>query len=330
MVGTCEAVRGAARAGDRVLVGGGLEPLWPELLPRLADFGGLVGPAPRHASLLADPKALTARMGALPMPLPPRRFGCVPARGRWLVKPALRAGGTQVRVGEAGARLPAGWYAEPYIAGRTVSICALRVAGALRILGAARHLALGEAAPFTRQALAVHADPAACGLDPEQAHETAARVANRLDYAGIFGLDLVCCPDAGPTLVDVNLRPPASLEWMPGAPAALAGLLVRDLPAVAPAELPAWRGGAVVTATRAFQLDAVAAQMLARWGHGSAVEPGWVHDLPATGQCFAAGSPVCTVSALAEDEATLSDALAIRSRQVLALVAGRSPDTEPA
>lgn len=198
------------------------------------------------------------------------------------------------------------------------------------MLGAARHLGSGDAGAFASQALAVHADPAACGLDAGRARETASELAARLDYTGIFGLDIVCAPEHGPMLVDVNLRPPASLEWMPGAPTALASLLIPGTGPAASAQGPAWRGGAIVTAKQAFRLDAAAARTLAEWGRDSENAPGWVHDLPAAGQYFAAGAPVCTVSALAEDEATLGEALAARSRQVEALVSGRSRDADSA
>jgi len=315
---------GPRAAQTRIVVGGGLEPAWPELLPRLAAYGEVAGPTPSHAALLASPRKLRASLDGAPVAFPEAAFERVPNEGRWLVKPALRAGGGAVRPAKPGTVLVAGTYAEAELDGAFLSVCGVRLAGATRVLGAARHVRLPGGRPRGEAALVAHPEPDACGLPASVATAIATAVAERLDFEGIFGLDLVLTCEAGPKVLDVNLRPPASLELFPEAVAAVAEWLGGAAASVA-VQPRGWRGRAVVYAPFAFTLTAVAAASLERLSRTDApAHAPSLHDLPHAGTRFAAHAPVCTVSGFARDAATLTALLATRVRRVEALFPGPS------
>ena len=117
---------------------------------------------------------------------------------------------------------------------------------------------------------------------------------------GLGSIDFVLDADGQAQVLEVNPRPPATLALYRGSIAAhVDACLHGSLPPPAPAA--ATSGHEVVWAPRALQIDAAAAERLARW-------PG-CHDLPAAGTRFATGDPLCSLSAHGDNAAAVREAL---------------------
>lgn len=122
---------------------------------------------------------------------------------------------------------------------------------------------------------------------------------------GLVSLDFLCV-DGEPWWLEVNPRPPASLQlydidWPGGLIGAHLDALRGHLPATLPA-LPGWRGVETLYAPMACDLDDTPAL---------ADDPA-LHDLPMPGAHFDAGAPVCSVTHRADDEIALRQGLAAR------------------
>lgn len=120
---------------------------------------------------------------------------------------------------------------------------------------------------------------------------------------GLVGLDFLCV-DGEPWWLEVNPRPPASLQlydadWPGGLIGAHLDALQGHLPTPPLPPLPGWRGLETLYAPMACRLDDARAL---------AEDPA-LHDLPAAGAHFDAGAPVCSVTHRADDEAALQQGL---------------------
>ena len=117
---------------------------------------------------------------------------------------------------------------------------------------------------------------------------------------GLGSIDFVLDADGQVQVLEVNPRPPGSMALYRGALAAhVDACLHGSLPEAPRAQ--AVCGHEVVWAPRAVTLDEAAAARLAAW-------PG-CHDQPAAGARFAAGDPLCTLSATGTHPAAVRDAM---------------------
>jgi uncharacterized protein len=266
----------------------------PALVARLAERHALLGNPPDALRAVRDPARLGAALGDLPYP---RTTVTPPSSGRWLRKPLRGGGGIRVQEWRGGA-LPSGTVLQERIEGIACSAAAVGDGKDAVVLGLTEQL-------VGRRAFGVRGHRWCGNLVPprvpagellDQARAICSCVAGAFALRGLFGVDLIWDGERAWT-VEVNPRPTASLEAIPGLNAfgahlqACAGKLPRvDATARGAA------GKAVLFAT-----EAVVVGDSARWlEHG-------VRDVPHPGERIAAGRPICTVVATA---ATPEEALA--------------------
>jgi predicted ATP-grasp superfamily ATP-dependent carboligase len=134
---------------------------------------------------------------------------------------------------------------------------------------------------------------------------------------GLGSLDFIADGES-PFVLEVNARPPASLELYPdiGGGGALAAHLRACLDATLPAppRAPAARlpvhGRSIVYAERALTLSATSAARIAA--------SSGAHDLPRAGDAFPPGAPLCSIAAVGRDERSVTRLLARRRAALLA------------
>jgi predicted ATP-grasp superfamily ATP-dependent carboligase len=174
-------------------------------------------------------------------------------------------------------------------------------------LGGRRHAYAGAIGPVRAPALERRIATALAALVPE------------FGLRGLASLDFVADAQCHPWLLEINPRPSASMALHAGAwPGGLVRAHVEAvrgrLPSAPARRLPGVRGTRVVFASCEGGIDDALSDALATMAH--------VHDLPVAGSRFAAGEPVCSVSADAGDVDEVSRILYARAARVLRLLAG--------
>jgi uncharacterized protein len=284
----------------------------PALVERLGERHALLGNSPATLRAVRDPARLGAALGELPHP---RTTVTAPSSGRWLRKPLRGGGGIRVQEWRGGA-LPAGTFLQERIDGVACSAAAVGDGADAVVLGISEQL-IGQRAFGVR-------GYRWCGnvVPPRlpagertallaQARTICSCLASAFALRGSFGVDLIWDGDRAWT-VEVNPRPPASLEAITGVNAFGAHMqgCAGKLPRVGAAH-----GGAAGKAVL-FATDAVVVGDSERWlDHG-------VRDVPHRGERIAAGRPICTLVAQA---ATPEDALAQLEEQAARLRAELEP-----
>ena len=283
------ALQACARRGDVAgwVPGGGTE-ADTQLLTEAARVLPLIGTAPAAVARVRDPLAFFGFLAAHGIAFPEVR-STVPGDARgWLLKDFRGCGGWHIRVATPADRPAPQQFLQRVVAGKPMS--ATFVANGAQVsllgfneltvkpLGAPRpYVFCGAIGPVTLP------PPAA-----QQIQRALRLLAAEFALQGLGSVDFILDTDGQPQLLEVNPRPPATLALYRGSIAAhVDACLHGTLPA---AQQPGTASGhEVVWAPRAMQLDEAGAERLARW-------PG-CHDLPAAGTRFAAGDPLCTLSA---------------------------------
>lgn len=219
-------------SGDVCFVmGGGVEPWWPDWVAPLESFGRVLGPAPSGLHALGDLPCLIAPF-ADAVRCPQRLKGRVPETGHWWVKALNRAGGLQVRPGAPLELIPSDCYVEAHVAGDEFSLSYWVDGEQIEVVCAAESAA--EPVPGGRgkmETQIVHADPrqipkaaaALAGRGASVLTETLPRhLARKLRYTGFLGFDFIRDAAGRCWLLDVNLRPTASMLCLPNFAALLA------------------------------------------------------------------------------------------------------------
>lgn len=290
------------------------------LLPRLGTpAGGLAA--------LKDPRHFFATLDRLGLAHPAVSFTPPATPAGWLRKQAGGAGGWHIRAAGCPSPAPAAWgpvYHQQEQAGTPLSVLFLAEgdqaqllslqAQRVRPLGGLPHVFRGVLGPL----------PWPPGLQA-WAQQACAALGRAFGLRGLVSLDLLQPPHGPPQVLELNARPGASLALHPGAGLmarhvqACLGRLPDAVPAPAAGPAPTLRGTELILAPAAFALNAPLAGWLA--GRGD------VHDLPAAGSRWAAGEPVCSLSATAADGPALESRL-LQGRRTLraAFLAGRPPD----
>ena len=299
----------AMEAASGVVYGAGFEN-HAALVARLADRHALLGNAPATLRAVRDPTRVGAALRDAGVPYPRTCF-TAPRKpsGRWLRKPVRGGGGTRVRDWRGGV-LPAGTFVQERIDGLACSAAAVADGVDAVVLGLTEQLVGQRAFGVRGYRWCGNLVPPRLPADEREALLAQARVicsclAGAFALRGLFGVDFVWDGRrAWP--VEVNPRPPASLETMRGINAFGAHLqgCAGKLPRVDAAHRGA--GGKAVL----FATDAVVVGDSERW-----LERG-VRDVPHQGERIAAGRPICTVVSQA---ATAEDALADLEEQAARL-----------
>lgn len=301
----------AADPGLPLLCGGGFEDR-PALLERIARGRPLLGCAPEVFRRLADRDALEAlldeRLEGLGVTRPERCPGPVPAEGRWLQKRPDGCGGTHVRWLAPGESPAPGHYAQRWQPGASMSVLAVADGRSAQRLGLTRHWNAqpDPTQPFRHSGMLA----APCGGALAACLDALlGRLVPALGLRGLFGVDFILGPAGRVLVLDINARPPASLELHERA----GSLFERHLLGVAGrlAE-PPWavfhsvRAQAVLYAPSALRTPAL------DW-------PAWASDRPPPGLAVAPGEPLCTVHAAG----ATAEAAGRRVRERMTEVLGR-------
>lgn len=282
----------------------------PALLERGAALLPLLGTPAAAVRRLRDPRAFFATLEALGLPHPPTRFDApADARG-WLRKLAHGSGGWHIRpAGDAHDR-DAGAYFQREVAGTPMSALFVATADGAQLVAVNQLVVrpLGAHHPHVwRGAVGPIVLPAG-----RQAALQAMLAALVPAFAlrGLASLDYVQGAEMRPWLLEINPRPPASMGLYPELPlvaAHVAACRGEPLPTLPPIEATV-RGSEIVFARAAVRLAPAGADALAAAGD--------CHDLPQAGTAFAAGDPVCSLSARGADVGAVLAALAARRRQL--------------
>ena len=272
----------------------------PDLLEQGAAVLPLIGTAPAAVRRLRDPASFFGYLAAHAMPFPRVRLQPPDDAAGWLMKDAHGCGGWHVQPAP-GARdaLPTPQhYFQREMAGQPMSATFIANGRDVQVLG----FNLQSVRRFGTRPFVFCGAIGQVPVAPDMASRVTAiarAITQEFDLRGLCSLDFMRDGDAIGVL-EVNPRPPASLSLYPGPPgvmqAHLRACLHGELPAPAPAPAPVSadeaqevQGFEIVFAQQPLALDRAAAQHLAAW-------PG-IRDVPAAGQRFDIGDPVCTLTA---------------------------------
>jgi len=268
----------------------------PDLLAQGAALLPLIGTAPDAVARLRDPAQFFAFLAERDIEHPPVRLAPVDDGSAWLLKDLRGSGGWHIRRVTAGTPAP-GEYLQREMPGQPMSATFVANGSAVQLLGVNQQIvrALG-ASPFAYCGVLGPVPVAAAVL--QRLEKILRTLVTGYSLRGVASLDFLL--DAGRVLVlEVNPRPPASMalypQWQPMA-AHVRACRHGELP-TPPAHSTQFRqmhGDEIVFARQPLQLGAAAAQALADLPD--------VHDLPAAGQRFAVGQPLCSVSASGDSE----------------------------
>jgi predicted ATP-grasp superfamily ATP-dependent carboligase len=293
----------------------------PALLAEAAAALPLIGTAPPDVRRVRDPAVFFATLQGLGLPHPPTRFDPPADAAGWLRKLGRGCGGWHIR--HATGAPPVAADREPYFQreapGQPMS--ALFVAHAPTPQGAHRLIGFNE---LIVRPLGVHPHVYRGAVGPVALPaEAAGALAAAIDaLVGAFALRGLCSLDflwhqEQWALLEINPRPSATMALFAHWPlmqlhvAACRGSRPEHS-AMPPA---ACSGIETVFARRAFRLEAEAAATLAARDD--------CHDIPHPGATFAAGDPVCSVSAVGNNAAGVREKLADKRRMLRAAWSAR-------
>lgn len=293
----------------------------PDLLTRAAQCLPLIGTAPADVARLRDPAVFFAALDRLGLPHPQVRLEPPAQPEGWLRKLGRGSGGWHIR--RASDQLTSDPSRSPYYqreqAGRPMSALFIgngqraRLVGIndliVRPLGALPHVYRGAVGPV------------------ELPFEQLAQVQSAIDrltahfsLRGLASLDFLRT-DSGVSLLEINPRPSGSLAlylalW-PLMRAHVEACLHDRLPLLKAAPPETVRGTELLLARKAFTIDAAQAEALAARMD--------CHDLPAAGDRFEPGDPVCTLSACETSAAAVRQSLDTRRRALREQLSGMAP-----
>jgi uncharacterized protein len=279
----------------------------PSAVRQLGDLAPLWGNRPTVLRRARDPKMLVEVLGL-----------SAGDGSRWLLKPRASGGGRNIRWWKPGEAVPRGWHVQPYMDGVPGSIVFVAASGRCVPLGLTRQLIGNE--EFGATEFRYCGTILAAAGDRQFPHdaalfESAVRLADvaseKLGLVGVNGIDFVERNGVAQP-IEINPRYSASMELVERA----FGLSIFAAHAVACARgvLPAFDLGHVRRHTRALGKAIVFARrdVVCRDTRPWLDDP-TVRDVPHPGERIAAGRPVCTVFADAEDSTLCYAALVRRA-----------------
>lgn len=276
-----------------------------ELLDAGADRLPRLGMSTAAVVALRTPRHFFATLDRLALRHPDVAWTPPADPAGWLHKRGRGSGGWQIApAGPAVVSCPDGYFQRRLDAPAMSALClADGHRGRLVALNHQRAQALTSSRPCVFAGLIGPVHAPALQRRVEEALEA---LVPAFGLRGLLSLDFLCV-DGEPWWLEVNPRPPASLQlydgnWPGGLIGAHLDALRGHLPAPPLPALPGWRGVETLYAPMACRLDD--AQALAD-------DPA-LRDLPMPGAHFGAGAPVCTVTHRADDETALRRGLAAR------------------
>lgn len=305
-----------AREPIPAVIGSGFEQD-PTLLERVTARATLLGCDRKVFARLLDMPAVLAALratGDVTVPETSRSFPAAATAGAWLQKTSGRCGGFHVRPATR-AIDEENIYYQAFVAGPSCSALFLTSSTATRVCGMARHLAQrpGMMPGLHYQgAVLLPTIPAPLSATLERVGRAVAR---ELDLHGGFGLDFILRDEREVVVVDINPRLTATIDLYDDRSdifsAHVAACRDDRLLYSRPASRPI-RGHVIVYAPLDWEVpDGVV------WPPGAA-------DLPSPGVHVAAGTPVVSLVAEADNPAAVYERLARSARQLLQLMGAPS------
>lgn len=291
----------------------------PALLEQGAKALPLIGTAPADVRRLRDPVAFFNTLAAHGLRHPDTQLAAPAEPAGWLRKHALGAGGWHIRLADdphpaPAERLP---YFQRSVAGTPMSALFVANGEAARLIGCHALIVrpLGAHPHVYRGAIGPLALPAALVAALEVALQV---LTHAFALRGLASLDFI---DDGSQswLLEVNPRPSASMGLHDAAlmrahvEACVDGTLPPSA-AVTRGPHATVRGVETVFARAPFTLSATQAAGLAARAD--------CHDLPAAGSRYAAGDPVCSVSACGRSADAVRGSLTAKRQALRAELAG--------
>lgn len=277
----------------------------PSPVRQLANLAPLWGNKPAVLRRARDPNTLVELLGL-----------SASGASRWLLKPRASGGGRNIRWWKPGQSVPRGWHVQPYVDGVPGSIVFIAAAGHCATLGLTRQLIGsqefgGSEFRYCGNILASSRDTQ-FARDPllmESAVRLAEVASEKLGLVGVNGIDFVA-RDGVAHAIEINPRYSASMELLEQAFGV--SIFGTHADACSRGVLPRFDLQHARTQTRAFGKAIVFARHDVACGD---TRP-WlgdptVRDVPHPGERIAAGRPVCTVFADADDS-TLCHAALVR------------------
>jgi predicted ATP-grasp superfamily ATP-dependent carboligase len=270
------------RRPDCVVYGSGFEAA-PDLLEQSFGAIEIAGNSAAVIRAVKDPLSLSDALYAERITCPLVQVGGGVTGSGWLIKRIGASGGGHIRVGKPGEFIPDGSYAQRQVDGQSMSALFISDALNCQLLGTSEHWCAQPnlLSPFQHSGLVGIVLP-----DPlrEKIVDWGLRCARKFGLRGLWGMDFVVDAYGEPHLIEINPRPPASMELFDCSGtlfcahiAACAGELsevtVRDQCAAS----------AVIYANRDGQVPEQFS-----W-------PDWTADRPASGARTERGQPLCTV-----------------------------------
>jgi uncharacterized protein len=274
-----------------------------------------VGTAVERLRWLADPRRFFVLLDALRIAHPPVRFDCPGNVEGWLRKQGGGSGGWQVRRA-SGPESDRRVYWQRERRGRAMSATFVANGEDAVVLGFNRLLTrpIGEH-PYVFRGVV---GPVPVDEAVQRTMSAALRaLVSTCRLRGLGSLDFIVGDDGRADVLELNARPPASAALYPridgGSPlqAHLRACVERVLPAP-PLPAAEVRGLQIVYAPQPMAFDAARAAAVAAFEGAS--------DLPAAGQRFGAGEPVCSVAAQGRDADAVEQALAQREARLLQML----------
>jgi uncharacterized protein len=265
-----------------------------DLLERGAALLPLIGTAPAVVRRVREAQSFFSALDRHGVAHPPVRYAAPLDSTGWLAKDSGGCGGWQVRAASslAGKPLPQGVYFQREVAGLPMSATFVANGHDARVLGFNRQIVRR----FGAQPFVFCGVVGPLALDAALARElgdVARTLAAEFGLRGLGSLDFMLDGDAVAVL-EVNPRPPASLAlYLDRLPmqAHLRACLNSELSTAAKRSTGPVRGSEIVFARSPLRLGDAAVRELAAWPQ--------CHDLPRAGSAFAAGDPLCSLTAQA-------------------------------
>lgn len=309
-------------APRRLVYGAGLDGR-ADQLRRLEGRFEIAGNGADASEPVACPRRLFDLLRSLGIPFPPVSHVPPANPAGWLVKRLASCGGLGVRDAvPAESDLPPDAYFQRLVVGMPVSAVFAADGRSARVLGYSRLSTVAlPGAPFAYAGAVAWSTPG--GALRRAATTYARRLTRALGLRGVNGIDLLLPSDPdraqhetaeAPLLLELNMRPPATLELHegPGVRSGLSTHLAADagvLPGFADALHPS-TGATAVRGMRVLYAQEALAVPAFDW-------PCWCSDRPPAGTVVPAGAPLCTVQAGGVREADVQALLDSRAALLL-------------
>lgn len=273
----------------------------------LLQYPRLLGNSPKVLRLLSDARRLFPLLDVLHIDYPEVVFAPPPDLTGWLYKASARQGGMAVQSAQQAPWSNAGFY-QRRLSGKTVSLLFAADAQEARPIGFNRIGVVSRQQADFRFARVLSGYVPAPSL-AGQMLQAARRLTRALALRGVNGLDFMLHGGKA-WLLDINARPPASLELYEAA-LPRGGLLTH---------LDACEGRLPVMPQSAALRGMEIVYAPARCRFSSTEWPEWVSDRPADDSQVEAGHPLASVHASAPDLRAVALQLRQRRRDLLASI----------